>query len=404
MQSCMAYWVLTITALLSLCNAAVAGSTGYLQIECNTSAEVYLDGAKVGSTSSDQASLIVEAGAGRHNVEVRKSGFQTQSFSIEVEAAKVKQVKVAPFQRTVQIGESGAADEKSMEQTVGSFKFQTVPVECSIDVPQLALTNQSKSKADWYVKDIPVGVYLVSLTADVPVRDSASGNVRMEHKTHRVQVPVASGRETYLLVNLITGEVKDIPAEQLVAKARERAAIAEKTGSIDEWRAVIQFTEQALATCQIEPAGAKELRDHARGIVQEVEGHAQARSERIKALEDAIRIARESETAYSSTKSGHGRQSYTLKFSYMTFANPLAPRSADAEIHITLNLGDALTTPVNALLEDDNGNDDLRVVAQGSQTSVWSPNAVRVYVYNLAAARVREQLEKELEALKTGSK
>jgi hypothetical protein len=124
-----------------------------------------LDGSKVGSTSPDQASLIIESSAGRHSVEIRKTGFMTQSFSIEVEIAKVKQLKVAPFQPSIQIGESGTADEKSMERKTGNLKLQTIPVECVIDIPQLGLTNKQKSKADWYAKDIPIGKYMIDVTA-----------------------------------------------------------------------------------------------------------------------------------------------------------------------------------------------------------------------------------------------
>ena len=142
------------------------------------------------------------------------------------------------------------------------------------------------------MKDIPVGIYTVSLTGTVPVtyttKEAATGRdvqrVRMERKVRRVRVPVVSGRETYLLVNLITGEVKDIPAEQLVAKARAYATQAKRSSSLDAWRNVIKYSEQALAVCSVEPAGAKELRDRARYIVQKAETEARTKREHAEAL------------------------------------------------------------------------------------------------------------------------
>jgi hypothetical protein len=241
---------------------ALADGEGYIQVECKTDADVYLDGNKVGSTSPTQASLVIEAKAGRHNLDIKKLGFQTQSFSVTVEVAQVKQIKVAPFRPVISVGESGDSDNKTIELVVGSLRLQTVPIECTIDISQLKINQSQKKKADWFVKDVPVGNYNVTVSGIIPTENGV-----MKSKSRLVRVPVLAKRETYFLVNIITGEVKDIPAERLLAKANEYAEKGKRDSDFNAWQEAIRYASLAITTSHIEPKGARTLKDLATKVL-----------------------------------------------------------------------------------------------------------------------------------------
>jgi hypothetical protein len=299
--------------------------------------------------------------------------------------------------------ESDTSDYKPPVQAVGDLRLQTVPVDCMIDIAQLGLKDVRKSRTDWYIKNVPAGIYSIGITGLVPIKEPKTQNMQIAEKSRQFRLPIRTKAETYVLINLMTGEVKDIPAERLLARAREYAKQAERKPDIKTWRNVVRNAERALTICHVEVKGAKALRDRARRMVQEAEKRAISRAERIMRLEESVRIAREARIAYSSTKRGHGRETYKLKFKYKDFTTPLSARDVNANIEVTIDLGDTFRTPKNALISNDNSYDDLEVVAEGRRTSIWVNNCVQIYIFNKTAERIQKQLEKELRALKEAS-
>jgi len=190
--------------------------------------------------------------------------------------------------------ESDSSEYKPPKLSVGDLRLQTVPVDCMIDIAQLGLKDVRKSRTDWYIKNVPAGIYSIGITGLVPIKDPKTQNIKISERSRQFRLPIRTKAETYVLINLMTGEVKDIPAERLLARAREYAKQAEGKPNIETWRNVVRNAEQALAICGVKLNGAEELRDRAKAIVQEMEKRAQSETERIKKLEStAIQIGYE---------------------------------------------------------------------------------------------------------------
>ncbi len=155
-------WLSVAVALLAtLATPALAQSAvGYVQVKAAPGIQVLLDGTLQGITNADVGGLILQdVPAGRHELALVKSGFQTQKATVEVTAGQVLVYAVKPFEPKLNITQQGAQEAGSIAQQVGTLVIQTLPVDASIDIPALRQQPIKKTRDILRIANIPVGPY-----------------------------------------------------------------------------------------------------------------------------------------------------------------------------------------------------------------------------------------------------
>lgn len=165
----------------------------YIQVVGEPGISVFLNGKFKGKTNAEVGGLILEdLSRGRYTVKVVKEGFQPQKETITLKKGEVRQYKVKPFVRNIEIVQSGQESEKAFIQKTGVIRIQSLPVAITIDIPLLDISSM-KTEDAWEAKNIPEGGY----TAVFSWNDK-----KLEHYLF-----VDEGKVTSLLVNMVKEEI-----------------------------------------------------------------------------------------------------------------------------------------------------------------------------------------------------
>lgn len=183
-----------------MCLFVFAQGVGYIQIQCEPGAMVFLDNDLAGKTSSELEGLILQdVPAGSYQIKIVKEGFEPQSVKINLKANEIYVYKVKEFIPQLDVTQKGEADTDSIRQRVGSLLIETIPIDCIIEIPKLSINKEhygNKTKKTWEISNIPIGSYSVNFIA---LGKKIEYNLQIEE-----------GVQEHLLVNVLKGEVKDI--------------------------------------------------------------------------------------------------------------------------------------------------------------------------------------------------
>jgi formylglycine-generating enzyme required for sulfatase activity len=187
---------------------ALAGDTGYLQVNCAPGVQIFLDYKLKGVTNAEQGGLIIEnVSSGRYGLRVVKSGFQPQVYTVTVIADQVVEVEVKPYIPKVKIIQEGEEQLVEMKLKVGSLQIHSLPIECSLSINTLGVNKQAKTKDQWRAEHVPVGKYTIV------------ANSNGESLSHQVEVYENTTAKVFF--NFMTGDINDIGAAR---RAKELAS------------------------------------------------------------------------------------------------------------------------------------------------------------------------------------
>ena len=185
-------------------------ATGYIQVKCEQGISIFLDGEFVGDTEKELGGLILkDVTAGEHKLKAVKSNYQPQVKTIKVTAGGVLVYTVKPFIPKIKITEEGETEQTEIKLQVGILIIQSLPVECEINIPLIGVNEAKKNKDKWKVEQIP------------------PGNYRAVFKAMGKEIPyefeIVTGRTSHLMVDFISGEVKDLAKAKAEKKVKARA-------------------------------------------------------------------------------------------------------------------------------------------------------------------------------------
>jgi len=197
-------FIFLLLLLISLmCLFVFAQGIGYIQIQCEPGAMVFLDNDLVGKTSSELEGLILQdVPAGSYQIKIVKEGFEPQSVKINLKANEIYVYKVKEFIPQLDVTQEGEADTDTIKQKVGSLLIETIPIDCIIEIPKLNINRGhygDKTKKTWEISNIPIGSYRVNFIA--------------LGKKVEYELKIEEGIQKHLLVNILNNEVKEILPE-----------------------------------------------------------------------------------------------------------------------------------------------------------------------------------------------
>ncbi|MBN1809352.1 MAG: hypothetical protein JW909_09820 [Planctomycetes bacterium] len=171
--------------------------TGHLQIKCKPGVLIFLDGNLLGPTKAEYGGMIIQDIAkGRHELKAVMEGFMPVVDTITIPSGGVLVHSITSFVPALVITQEG--DDKDLATAVaqtGDLVIQSLPVECTIDIPAAGVAGYRKEKDKWKARNIPGGEYRATF--------SAMGK-RLTH-----DVKVTTGKVTVLMVNFVDGTVSE---------------------------------------------------------------------------------------------------------------------------------------------------------------------------------------------------
>lgn len=243
--------LLTAIVLMVLSSATAHAATAYIQVKSEPDVRCTLDGQMVGMTRADIGGLVIETVSGNHQVLVEKDGYEYQSFSVMLSPNQVYLVTVNPFRPSVKLTQEGNAGDQSVKLKTGSIIIQSLPVECTVEIPSIRLQRGSdqsrKLKDQWILQNVPIGTHTC--------------NISDGQRSNTFAILVAEGCTSHYLVDLFQNTVRDLVAERTLAdkKATEVAAI--EANELDRRRNTLLKQAEAFGTDD-------ELRAALRAIVE----------------------------------------------------------------------------------------------------------------------------------------
>jgi len=148
-----------VAAALTAAGLALAAEPGHVQVKCEPGVRILLDGDFQGAGTADLGGVVIEnVAAGRHTIRAVKEGFEPQDHTVDVVPKKVAVWEARSFVPKTKIKESGGQGDKSVgSRQVGTIIIQSLPIECTVDIPSAGVQNYSKTKDEMTVSDVPAG-------------------------------------------------------------------------------------------------------------------------------------------------------------------------------------------------------------------------------------------------------
>ena len=210
-------------ALLAVDVPAQDEVVGHIQLKCPRDCKVYLDGTLEQSALKTQDGMIIQdVPSGPHFVQVAKPGFEPQELLINVTAGRVFAFKVDMVANPLEIEQEGPEAQVQLRPKVGTLVVQSIPVECTIDIPSVELRHSQKTKDRWTARGFPVGRHKITL--------SAMGRTL----THEVEI--AQDSTIKLAANFIDGTIEsavDVPGP--VPPQEPKPAVIEQDANAKMW-------------------------------------------------------------------------------------------------------------------------------------------------------------------------
>lgn len=163
--------------------------TGFVQVVTEPGIDVYLDDEFVGRTSAvDGGLLIFRAAPGLRTVALLHER-DRHDVDVLIEAGTVRVLEVRGLRSTIKVYEEGDDASPNPDVAFGRLVLQCLPVQCTVNAPDLGLTSYVKTRDRLVIDGVPVGPYQLRV-----------GN---DERTLQVNVDVCRDAETIAFVNLI---------------------------------------------------------------------------------------------------------------------------------------------------------------------------------------------------------
>lgn len=204
--------------LLSLClclplAAQPPEAVGHIQVRAEPDIRISLDGQVVGQTLEAQGGLLLPAiPVGQHTILAEQEGKRPQEVRLELRADQVAVVQIELQQPAMRPAETdGPSFRGNPKGRPGRLVIQSLPVECTIAIPDLEIADVEKTKDLWRLGDIPGGTYEVTCTD-------------ARNFTLTYDVEIQANEEAWLLFNFADSEVVDVARERRDAEWYKRHA------------------------------------------------------------------------------------------------------------------------------------------------------------------------------------
>jgi uncharacterized protein (TIGR02145 family) len=206
---------------LQICILANAQDKGHIQIQCADGIQIFLDGRLQGVSSSDVGGLVKQdVSVGKHVIKAVKQGFEPQEKAITLGKDQVLLVSFLSLIPAIIIKEEGKKDTSAIEKKVGTIVLQSLPIQCTIDIPLARIQSASKSKDKWTADQVPEGIY--------PTLVKGYG------KELNFNLQILAKETTFVMVNLLTNKVDtQITSYGLMKGAYSSKGIEGKVTDID---------------------------------------------------------------------------------------------------------------------------------------------------------------------------
>lgn len=193
----------------------------YIQIKCPPGIKFYLDGTYKGiSTSELGGFFITDVSPGTHSLRAEKDGYVSQTDKVFLVSGQVLVYNLKPFTQEVTVKQYGEEKSSDIQQANGIIIIQSLPIECTISIPLLSVSNTSKTRDKWQAENVKVDYYTFTATA---LSKTIQGSFRVERDS-----------KTEIFVNFTTGkyDVNITPQHNIdVSKVSTESPVEKK----DNW-------------------------------------------------------------------------------------------------------------------------------------------------------------------------
>lgn len=142
------------------------GNVGFLEIRAEPGVMVVLDDEPWGVIDPVHRALIItNVPAGERELQFLREGFLPQETSINIQSGEVRIYNVGSFVPRLEIREEGDEDRADLTIETGSLVVQCLPVECTIDIPDLGIDAYQKTRDRFIAEGVPVGDYAGRIAA-----------------------------------------------------------------------------------------------------------------------------------------------------------------------------------------------------------------------------------------------
>ena len=217
---------LAIPSLVALAAASAQGQgapVGHIQVMCPAGVQIYLDGAVEKTATPIPGGLIIQdVPAGAHYIKAVMDGFELDELRVDLAPGQVFRFVIKAPKPALGIEETGDGAEKTLRAQTGTLVVQSLPVECTIDIPSAGLFGASKTKDKWTVKRMPAGSHEITLKA--------------LGKTLTYTLPLAADSTVRLMANFIEEDVEaDVVSARQVAAPQAPPADPVMDPDTGEW-------------------------------------------------------------------------------------------------------------------------------------------------------------------------
>lgn len=190
------FWVSIFMLMLMIEGSFAAQNLGHVQIKCEPGVNIYLNGNYCNQTNEDVGGLIIQdLPTGKHGIKAVKDGCQPIEQDINLSAGQVLMLEFPSFIPRIGTYEEGEESETKIAIQTGKIVIQSLPLECSINIPSLDIFGLKKNKDKRVLDKVPTGTYLIEFIG------------MGKTLSHTIQL---KGNDTVnLMVNFLKEEVKE---------------------------------------------------------------------------------------------------------------------------------------------------------------------------------------------------
>ncbi|MBN1902016.1 hypothetical protein JW926_11900 [Candidatus Sumerlaeota bacterium] len=143
-----------------------AQGSGHVQIKCEAGVNIFLDGNFNNQTREDLKGLIIQdIPTGKHVIKAVKEGFQPIEREFNLVSGQVLMIELTGFIPKIETYEEGDEARARITVQTGKIIIQSLPLECSINIPSLDIFGLKKSKDKRIIDKAPAGTYQMEFIA-----------------------------------------------------------------------------------------------------------------------------------------------------------------------------------------------------------------------------------------------
>lgn len=136
----------------------IFADSSYIQINCPSEFDIYLNGKYIGQTNKEENGKIIgPLSSGNYNIKISKISYDDVVYNIVLEQDETQVLKVSPGVVSYKIENLDEDNSKIVKKTVGTLKLRSLPVDTKIYI-----NGKSIGNSDIKISDFPVGQHKVT--------------------------------------------------------------------------------------------------------------------------------------------------------------------------------------------------------------------------------------------------